>query len=72
MIDKDLTEISMLRENLPSAHIQLCSFYVMKYFKTRVFKLDKITGTEKRDLLQLLRSILYSESEESYKNDMKG
>lgn len=66
MIDKDLTEISLLREKLPNAHIQLCSFHLMKYFKTRVSKLDKITGNAKRDLLQLLRSILYSESEESY------
>ena len=55
MIDKDLTEISVLREKLPNAHIQLCSFHVMKYFKTRVSKLDKITGNDKRDLLQLLR-----------------
>ena len=66
MIDKDLTEISVLREKLPNAHIQLCSFHVIKYFKTKVSKFDNIKGNEKRDLLQLLRSILYSDSEESY------
>ena len=66
MIDKDLTEISVLKEKLPNAHIQLCSFHVIKYFKTKVSKIDNIKGNEKRDLLQLLRSILYSDTEEHY------
>ena len=66
MIDKDLTEIAILREKLPAAHIQICSFHVMKYFKSKVSKIDRTTSSERRDLLQLLRSILYSDSEDSY------
>ena len=66
MIDKDLTEIAILREKLPAAHLQICSFHVMKYFKSKVSKIDRTTSSERRDLLQLLRSILYSDSEDSY------
>ena len=36
MVDKDLTEISILESKIPDAHIQICSFHVLKYFKTKV------------------------------------
>ena len=35
MVDKDLTEISVLKSKLPSATILLCKFHVMKYFKKK-------------------------------------
>ena len=40
MVDKDLTEINLLEENIPHAHIQICSFHVLKYFKSKVAKLN--------------------------------
>ena len=40
MVDKDLTEINLLEENIPHAHIQICSFHMLKYFKSKVAKLN--------------------------------
>ena len=65
MVDKDLTEINLLEEKIPHAHIQICSFHVLKYFKSKVAKL-KIKQDEKSKLIQLLREILYSHDEEKY------
>ena len=65
MVDKDLTEISILESKIPDAHIQICSFHVLKYFKTKVSKLD-LKQDQKSELIQLLHQILYSHDEEVY------
>ena len=65
MIDKDLTEIAVLKEKLPNTHIQFSTFHVIKYFKSKVAKL-KENSDVKAGLVQLLRSILYSQTEDIY------
>ena len=65
MVDKDLTEISVLESKIPAAHIQICSFHVLKYFKTKVAKLD-LKQDKKSELIQLLHQILYSHDEKVY------
>lgn len=65
MVDKDLTEISVLEDTLSHARIQICTFHVLKYFKTKVAKLN-LNQDEKSELVQLLREILYSDDEEKY------
>ena len=65
MIDKDLTEISVLESKIPDAHIQICSFHVLKYVKTKVSKLH-LKQDQKSELIQLLHQILYSYYEEVY------
>ena len=40
MVDKDLTEINLLEEKIPHAHIQICNFHMLKYFKSKVAKLN--------------------------------
>ena len=62
MVDKDLTEISVLEYKISDAHIQICR-YVLKYFKTKVSKLD-LKQDQKSDLIQLLHHILYSHDED--------
>ena len=59
MVDKDLTEISVLESKIPDAHIQICSFHVLKYVKTKVSKLH-LKQDQKLELIQLLHQILYS------------
>ena len=65
MVDKDLTEINLLEEKIPHAHIQIRRFHMLKYFKSKVAKLN-IKQDEKSELIQLLREILYSHDEEKY------
>ena len=64
ILDKDLTEIAVLKEKLPNTHIQICTFHVIKYFKSNVAKL-KENSDVKAGLVQLLRSILYSQTEDT-------
>ena len=71
MVDKDLTEINLLEEKIPHAHIQICSFHVLKYFKSKVAKL-KIKQDEKSELIQLLREILILMMRKSMKKDTTG
>ena len=65
MVDKDLTEISVLESKIPDAHNQICSFHILKYFKTKVSQLD-LKQDQRSELIQLLHQILYSHDEEVY------
>ena len=61
MVDKDLTEISALKDKNknPPANVQICSFRVLKYFKSKA-KLN-LKQDDKSELIQLLHKILYSQ-----------
>ncbi|ETK87036.1 hypothetical protein L915_08439, partial [Phytophthora nicotianae] len=60
MIDKDFTELSVLKEEFPSARILLYPFHVVKYLQEEVAKekynLDAWTKKEMKRLIQLLVS----------------
>ena len=36
MVDKNLTEINLLEEKIPHAHIQVCSFHVLYISKVKL------------------------------------
>ena len=40
MVDNNLTEIFVHESKIPDVHIQICSFHVLKYLKTKLSKLD--------------------------------
>ena len=65
MVDKDLTEISVLKSKLPRAIILLCKFHVMKYFKKKISDLNCLKD-EKHELAMLVQKLINSQIEEDY------
>ena len=53
MVDKDLTEINVLKSKIPNANILICKFHVMKYFKKKISELD-YKNNEKQELAELI------------------
>ncbi len=46
IIDKDLTNIALLEAFIPDSTIILCTFHVMKWFKTLLNSKDILDGTK--------------------------
>ncbi|ETI54306.1 hypothetical protein F443_02848 [Phytophthora nicotianae P1569] len=67
VIDKDFTEWKVLEECFPSAHILLCQFHAISYWK-KVMKrpVYHIKVVESEDLLELMMKLLYCHTEQSY------
>jgi len=65
MVDKDLTNIELLKQYYPNANILLCTFHVLKWFKKLVN--DTVTGKEtKEQIHDILTKMVYSQSEEDF------
>ncbi len=65
MVDKDLTNIELLKQYYPNANILLCIFHVLKWFKKLVN--DTVTGKEtKEQIHDILTKMVYSPSEEDF------
>ncbi|CAF3367722.1 unnamed protein product [Rotaria socialis] len=58
MIDKDLTNLDVLKEHFPTARILLCIFHVLKYLKIRVHEL-RISLTNRMNIMKNIRKLLY-------------
>ncbi|XP_077297381.1 uncharacterized protein LOC143919071 [Arctopsyche grandis] len=67
MIDKDFTEISAIKNVFPTSHILLCKFHIIKYIK-KVLSTALCDVVEKRNLLQLFKKVLFSQTSEEYIN----
>ena len=65
MVDKDLTEISVLKSKLPSATALLCKFHVIKYYKKKISDLNCLKD-EKHELAMLVQKLINSQNEEDY------
>ncbi|XP_060069265.1 uncharacterized protein LOC132549354 [Ylistrum balloti] len=65
MVDKDLTEISVITEQIKDIKILLCTFHVMKYFKKKVSELE-IKRDRKSSLMFLLSKLVYSPTASDY------
>lgn len=58
-VDKDFSEISAIKELLPSTDILLCQFHVIRHIKKEIAKLLlEVDGKNK--LLSLFKSLLHS------------
>ena len=65
MVDCDQNEILAIREHLPNASVQLCTFHVLKNMKKRVAEL-LLPAQEKTRIFRLCRDLLYSQSLEEF------
>ena len=67
VIDKDFTEIAVLKDEIPTATILFCQFHVIKCFYKAVS--DAEVPKEQRDSLRkVLHDIVYSESMDDYED----
>ena len=67
VIDKDFTEIAVLKDEIPTATIVFCQFHVIKCFYKAVS--DAEVPKEQRDSLRkVLHDIVYSESMDDYED----
>ena len=65
MVDKDLTNIELLKQYYPNANKLLCTFHVLKWFKKLVN--DTVTGKEtKEQIHDILTKMVYSPSEDDF------
>lgn len=62
IIDKDLTNLELLQKYYPGSAIILCTFHVIKWFKTLcVNELDGLN--EKKAVLELLKQMVYAKNQ---------
>ena len=62
IIDKDLTNVDVIRNYFENAKILLCSFHVLKYLKSYIHKLE-VPIDQRKIIMNAVRSILYSKNE---------
>jgi hypothetical protein len=65
LVDKDFTQLSVLRKTFPHSGIFLCAFHVLETMKSAIAK-ERIPIDEKQNLLQLFWKTLYSDNREQY------
>jgi hypothetical protein len=65
-VDKDLKNIKLLEEFFPNVKILLCTFHVIKYLHKEISGLP-LAILQKRELMEIIREMLYSENLDKYK-----
>ncbi|KAG3125818.1 hypothetical protein PI126_g22599 [Phytophthora idaei] len=67
VIDKDFTELALLREEFPCATVILCHFHVIDYLKREVSKKDYgFSGFEKMHIKNILTMLVRTEKESRF------
>ncbi|EEY69056.1 uncharacterized protein PITG_23301 [Phytophthora infestans T30-4] len=67
LIDKDVTELSVLRAAFPDASILLCQFHVLKYLREAVASSDYgFTSWQKDQLRSTFNLLVYAPTEAAY------
>lgn len=69
MVDKNFTEIGVLRDNFDQAQVLLCQFHAVKYLREVVSKYD-LSSQQKECLQDALGIIVYAESEVAYNKNL--
>jgi zinc finger SWIM domain-containing protein 3 len=65
LIDKDFTEIAVVKKHFPTAKIQLCRFHVIRTFKKET---TNIANNVRDKLRECLQSLVYCNTEKSYED----
>ncbi|XP_064101843.1 uncharacterized protein LOC135212403 [Macrobrachium nipponense] len=63
LVDKDFTEIGLVRKYFPESAIHLCLFHVFKTFRSET---TKILGKNRNEITELVEKIVYCSTEETY------
>ena len=74
MVDKDFTEIAVLKPVFPAARILLCYFHVLKYLKNMIAT-ALVTVEVKESIMAKFKAVMYAVTEDIFqenKNDFLG
>ena len=72
LTDKDMTERNVIKDEIPYAALQLCLYHVQRTFGREVVcEKMGITSGQRYTILQHLKGITYSKSEEEYLDKYK-
>ncbi|XP_014662635.1 PREDICTED: uncharacterized protein C19orf68-like [Priapulus caudatus] len=66
LVDKDFSEIALIKKFFPKSKIHLCLFHVMKTFKKETASFSKRTNKKSNEVFELLEKIVYSSTEALY------
>ena len=66
LIDKDFTEIKILKELFPTARILLCLFHVPKYIRSKVLTTAAESQEKKEELYELFEGLMHAPDEEEF------
>ncbi|EGZ08624.1 hypothetical protein PHYSODRAFT_525645, partial [Phytophthora sojae] len=72
LVDKDFTEISVLKQAFPDARILLCQFHVVKYLGEEVANSAYgFSVWQKEQLRDVVRLLVYARTEVEYEKHMR-
>lgn len=72
LIDKDFTEMSVLKTAFPDATILLCQFHVIKYLREEIASSDYgFTAWQKQQLRNVVNLLVYAKTEQEYEKHLK-
>lgn len=72
VIDKDFTEIALLREEFPEARLLLCHFHVIKALSSEVVKPKyNLSVWQRNQLNETLKDLIYARSEVGYEQGVE-
>ncbi|GMF48764.1 unnamed protein product [Phytophthora fragariaefolia] len=72
IVDKDFTELSVLKEAFPNVSILLCQFHVIKYLREQVAMADyRFTPWHKMQIRSLILLMVYAKTEREYMKHIK-
>ena len=66
IVDKDFTEIACVSQIFPNAKLQICSFHVLKAFRTAIGNLQTADKATKDSLRDIVQKLVYCQSEEKF------
>jgi len=67
IIDKDFTEMSVLKEVFPDVIVLLCQFHVLKYLREEIARTDYgFTTWQKQQLQSIMNLLVYAKTEREY------
>ncbi|OWZ07632.1 hypothetical protein PHMEG_00019952 [Phytophthora megakarya] len=67
IIDKDFTEMSVLKVAFPDAVVLLCQFHVIKYLREEIAKSDYgFTVWQKQQLQRIVNSLVYAKTQREF------
>ena len=71
IIDKDFTEIKVLRERFPDARVLLCTFHVVKAMRLRISGIEGLCLESKQQLLSAAKKLINTTSEKHFEETLQ-
>ena len=68
-VDKDFTEIKLVKELWPQSLYLLCTWHVLKYLRKQVISMEKTTKETKQEVISIIYKIIHAKTEAAYNTE---